>query len=125
MMPKRFSLPTLCSPTLFASLIAAALVSSCRQAPYPALDAITEADLREDVYALAGDAFLGREAGTLDELRAAAWLAEAARKAGLEPAGEDGSYLQFFPLRRLRTSDASRIEIGGRPLRLGQDVILL
>jgi hypothetical protein len=113
------------SPALLASLVAAALGSACRQESYPALDAITEADLRSDVSALAGDAFLGREAGTVDELRAAAWLVEAAREAGLEPAGADGSYLQFFPLRRVRTSDASRIEIGGEPYALWQEAVLL
>ncbi|NJD20977.1 MAG: M28 family peptidase [Gemmatimonadetes bacterium] len=112
-------------PTLLASLACAALGPSCRQGPAPALESIMEADLRQDVAALAGDAFRGREAGTLDELRAAAWLVAAARKAGLEPAGEDGSYLQFYPLRRVRTSDASSVDIGGHPLGLWQDVILL
>jgi len=88
------------------------------------MGAITEEDLRRDVTALAGDAFLGREAGTVNELRAAAWLAQRAREVGLEPAGDDGSYFQFFHLRTVRTSDASTVEIGGSSLPLWTDVIV-
>ena len=41
----------------------------------PALDAIRSEDLRRDIFFLASDAMRGREAGTLDELRASVWLA--------------------------------------------------
>ena len=63
---------------------------------------IREADLKSDLFALAGDAMRGREGGTLDELTASAWLAERARDAGMLPAGDNGTYFQFFPLLRLR-----------------------
>jgi hypothetical protein len=66
----------------------------------------------------------GREAGTLDELRASMWIAKAAREAGLEPAGVDGTYFQFWPMRRVRISDGSQISIGGRPLALWRDVVV-
>ena len=66
----------------------------------------------------------GREAGTLDELRASMWVAKAAREAGLEPAGVDGTYFQFWPIRRVRLSDASTIVVGGRPLALWRDVVV-
>ena len=72
---------------------------------------------------MAADNMRGRRAGTLDELRAGAWVAEQARKAGLEPAGDDGTYFQFFHLRRTRVSAASsRIELNGTPLILNKDV---
>lgn len=87
-----------------------------------AMSAIREVDLRRDLFALAGDAMRGREAGTIDELRASMWLAEQARAAGLEPAGEDGTYFQFFPLRRATQSANSRIELGGEALALWLDV---
>ena len=64
----------------------------------------------------------GREAGTLDELRASAWLADRAREAGLKPGGDDGSYFQFWPMRRIRTSATSRIALDGSPLSLWRDV---
>src|SRR5919108_4597883 len=75
----------------------------------PALDAITVEDIRRDLFALAGDEMRGREAGTLDELRASAWVAERAREAGLEPAGDDGTYFQFLPMRRTITSPSSMV----------------
>ena len=90
----------------------------------PALDAIREDDLRRDIFYLASDAMRGREAGTLDEMRASMWVAKAAREAGLEPAGDDGTYFQFWPMRRVRLSDASRIAIGGQPLVLWRDVVV-
>lgn len=125
-MSRRLPSPTrVFRPSLLAFLLVVLPVASCQPDPYPALETISEAELRADVYALADDAFLGREAGTLDELRAAGWLVEAARQAGLEPAGEDGSYLQFFPLRRFRQSDGSLVVIGGQPLALWKDVVVL
>ncbi len=78
--------------------------------------------LRRDLFALAGDAMRGREAGTLDELRGAVWTAERAREAGLRPAGEDGTYFQWFPLRRVRPADDSRVALDGAPLALWRDV---
>src|SRR5439155_11762473 len=66
----------------------------------------------------------GREAGTLDEMRASMWLAERAREAGLEPAGDDGTYFQFWPMRRTSLADGSRIAIGGRTLALWREAVV-
>ncbi len=91
----------------------------------PGLSLIAEAEVRRDLFALAGDDMRGREAGTLDELRASVWLAERAREAGLEPAGDDQTYFQFFSLRRLQQSNTSRIAIGGQSLNLWRDVAVM
>ncbi|MGH2897145.1 MAG: hypothetical protein ACRDMZ_00600, partial [Solirubrobacteraceae bacterium] len=91
----------------------------------PALDAITQADIRRDIFALGGDAMRGREAGTLDEMRATGWVAERAREAGLQPAGEDGTYFQWWSLRRTRLSANSQIAVGGKSLQLWKDAVLL
>jgi hypothetical protein len=101
---------------------AAAVVAlaSCSADP---IDRITEEDLREDLFALAGDETRGREGGTLDELSASVWLAQRAEEIGLEPAGDDGTYFQFFPLERTRVSSSSRVSLGGTALRLGEDVV--
>jgi hypothetical protein len=77
------------------------------------------------MFALGGDAMRGREAGTLDEMRATGWVAERAREAGLQPAGDDGTFFQWWPMRRTRLSASSQIGIGGTPLRLWKDVVLL
>ena len=91
----------------------------------PALAAIAESDVRRDLFALASDSFRGREAGTLDELRASAWVADRAREAGLQPAGDDGTYFQFWPMRRIRVSPLSRIAVGGQPLALGSEALVV
>jgi hypothetical protein len=88
------------------------------------VEAIRSADLKRDLYRLADDHFRGREAGTLDELKASTWLAEEARKAGLEPAGDDGTWFQFFSLIRERVSNRSTIKIGDRSFALWKDAIV-
>lgn len=90
----------------------------------PQLDAIREDDLRRDIFFMASDTMRGREAGTIDELRASMWVAKRAQEAGLQPAGLDGTYFQFWPMRRLRVSDGSRITLGGQPLVLWHDVVV-
>ena len=82
----------------------------------PALAAIKEADLKKDIFELAGDGFRGRRAGTPDELRAAVWVAQKAQEAGLKPAGDDGTYFQFYNIRRSRISAKSTLAINDQPL---------
>jgi len=87
----------------------------------PALSAIKETDLKRDIFELAGDSFRGRRAGTEDEMRAAAWVAHKAQEAGLKPAGDDGTYFQFFNMRRTRTADRSTLLAGNQMLVMGKD----
>ena len=94
-------------------------------AALPGLAAIREPEIRADLFALAGDAMRGREAGTIDELRASVWVAERARAAGLEPAGKDDTWYPFFPLQRTRQSSTSTIAIGDAPLTLWSDAVAI
>ncbi|MCC9138068.1 M28 family metallopeptidase [Pontibacter silvestris] len=115
----------------FSSLFVAVVASACTQPPAasssespnkpPALSSIREDELREDIFTLAGDDMRGKRAGTVDELRAAAWVAEQARQAGLKPAGDDGTYFQFFPLRRKQVAEESKLQVNGQPLTLWED----
>ncbi len=91
----------------------------------PGLGAVRDDELRRDVFAMASDAMRGREAGTLDELRAAAWVAERAREAGLQPAGDDGTYFQWWPMRRIRVAAASRVLVDGQPVALWRDAAVV
>jgi len=100
--------------------ILAAGLASCSPDP---IDQIREADLSADLFALAGDHYLGREAGTLDELTASVWLADRARDAGLEPAGDDGTYFQWFPVERFRVSEGSRVTLAESDLQVGLNVV--
>ncbi len=88
-----------------------------------AMSLIRQDDLRRDLYTLGGDSMRGREAGTLDEMRASMWLAQQMRKTGLTPRGDDGSWFQWFNMRRTRiSSTASSVHIGGRPMELWSGV---
>jgi hypothetical protein len=107
---------------LTAALAVGAVAISAQRANDP-INRITEADIKRDLFALAGDEMHGREGGTLDEMTASAWVAERAREAGLQPAGENGTYFQFFPLERYRVSPSSIVTIGGKSLRMGRDVV--
>jgi len=87
----------------------------------PALSSIKIEDLKKDLYAHADGHFKGRSAGTLDELKAAAWLAEQYKAIGLKPAGDDGSYFQFFNMWRNHLTDNSTISINNKPYTLWKD----
>ena len=85
----------------------------------PAYSLIKEADIKADMFAMAGDAMRGREAGTLDEMRASIWVGDQFAKIGLKPMGDDGTWYQWFNMRRTRISTAaSSVRIGGKPFAL-------
>ncbi|MEP7348205.1 MAG: M28 family peptidase, partial [Gemmatimonadaceae bacterium] len=60
------------------------------------------AELKTDLYAFAADSFRGRETGTPDADRAAAWIARRLQALGLEPAGDSG-YFHRVPMQSART----------------------
>ena len=93
--------------------------------PANALVSIRESDIKRDLFALAGDHFRGREGGSLDELKASVWIAEQLRAMGLHPAGDDGTFFQFFHIQRTRITETSRLSIGSHQLTHGQDAFLL
>jgi len=88
-----------------------------------AIAAIKEADLRRDLYTMAGESMRGREAGTLDELRASMWLADQFRTIGVAPKGEDGTYFQWWNMHRTRISTiSSSVTLDGRALALWTEI---
>ena len=106
------------------SIICIALLATATlfsQTP-PGLSLIRQEDLKKDLYALADGHFKGRSAGTVDELKSAAWLAEQYKTIGLKPAGDDGTYFQYFSLWRNVMSATSTIQINNTPLTLWKDV---
>ena len=88
----------------------------------PALDAVRLQDLKEDLYTLAAAHFKGRSAGTVDELKASMWLADKYRSIGLKPAGDDGTYFQYFDMWRNSIADNSTVQINNTSLQLWKDV---
>ena len=90
----------------------------------PALSAITEADLKRDLYAMSADHFRGRSAGTIDEMNASVWCADQMRAVGLKPGGDNGTYFQFFSLWRNVVSNNSSIKIGDRSFNIWKEVMV-
>jgi hypothetical protein len=90
------------------------------------MSAIREADLRRDLFAFAADGMRGREAGTVDEMRASIWVAEQLRTIGVKPAGQDGSYFQWWNMlvTRISTVSSSAV-IGGQTLTLWKEIVPL
>jgi len=88
----------------------------------PGLNLIRIEDLKKDLYAFADAHFKGRSAGTIDELKAAMWLADKYRAIGIQPAGDDGTYFQFFNLWRNHVSDRSTIKINNTTFALWKEV---
>lgn len=88
----------------------------------PGLSAIDESYLKTAIFELASDEMNGRRAGTLDELRAAVWIAQKAREAGLEPAGDNGTYFQFFSLYRTTVASNNQIKLNGNTLEMWEEV---
>lgn len=85
--------------------------------PLPPDPEIGVAELERHVAALTSDAMEGRETGTAGEARAAAYIAEVFEQIGLEPAGDDGGWLERFEFPAgvsLGTGNALRLD--GRPL---------
>ena len=91
--------------------------------PPSAMAAIRQRDIERDLGMLAGDALRGREAGTIDEMRASMWLAEEMRTIGLAPKGDLGSWFQWWNMRRTRVSStSSSVSRAGRTLALWTEI---
>ncbi len=110
------------SKQLFLILVFFISTSLFAQSTAPQLDKIQQQNLKDDLYELAGDDFRGRRGGELGEMRASVWVAQKAREAGLKPAGEDGTYFQFFNIKRSRVANRSAISVNGKTLDLWKEI---
>ncbi|MCP2026878.1 hypothetical protein L1276_002022 [Flavobacterium sp. HSC-32F16] len=105
-------------------LIASGGIAFSQTIKKPLVSAITVKDLKTDMYQMAGDHFNGREAGTLDELKVSMWLAEKAKQAGMLPAGDDGTFFQFFDLYRHQVTANTKFKIGSKSYKLWNEVLV-
>ncbi|HEY9228967.1 MAG TPA: hypothetical protein VIP11_20110, partial [Gemmatimonadaceae bacterium] len=111
------------TPFLAFAFLAASTIGAQTVKVPAAMTSIREADLKRDMYALGGDALRGREAGTLDEMRASIWLADEMAKIGVKPFGDNGTWFQWWDMRRTRLSSvSSSVEFRGKPLALWSDI---
>jgi hypothetical protein len=105
-------------------LIVNGSVSLAQVIKKPLVGAITTEDLKADLYQMAGDHFNGREAGTLDELKVSMWLAKKAEASGMVPAGDDGTFFQFFDLYRHQITSNTNFKIGQKSYALWKEVLV-
>lgn len=79
----------------------------------------------QETTALAGDALEGRDAGSPGYDAAARIVAAAFAKAGLKPAGANGSFFQTVPMADVTVEPAgTSLTLAGMPLRLLHDYVL-
>lgn len=115
------------SRAALAVLAAAACTRSPANTPAPGAApaashaAISAADLRSRLYAYADDSMRGRQAGTIDNIRSTAWIAEQVKRIGLQPAGDNGTYFQDVPLIRRELAANSSLSVDGTPFTLWTD----
>ncbi|MGH7627081.1 MAG: hypothetical protein ACREOJ_17420, partial [Gemmatimonadaceae bacterium] len=83
------------APAVFDPYVPAARM----HAPQPTTADITPADLRTRLYIFSDDSMLGREAGTLGNVKGTTYIASEIQKMGLVPAGDNGTYFQTIPLK--------------------------
>jgi Zn-dependent M28 family amino/carboxypeptidase len=84
----------------------------------PAIEAITAADLNNQIKTLASDEFEGRSPGTHGEDLTVAYLTGQFEKMGLKPGNPDGTYIQKVPLVGYTSDVKTEITANGRKLAL-------
>ncbi len=92
---------------LLALLAASSAAASAQTSAHPRDGQIHDADTRawwHTTEYLSSDAMEGRDTGSAAYARAAQYVAERFRQAGLQPAGENGSYLQQVPLHEVQVT---------------------
>jgi hypothetical protein len=102
-----------------------AILTAC--APVLIRDGLTSPDetaLRTHLFAFAHDSMLGRRAGMESGVKASRYIAERLARAGLEPAGDNGSFYQALPLVRIRSESASTLIVADERLRWGTDFVV-
>ncbi len=98
----------------FASLFFAPTLSA--QDISSAVNSITPEDIRAKIGVIAHDSMQGRNTPSPGLDMTAAWIADQFQSYGLEPGGDDGSFIQHYPLKRTQLDlVASSIAIEGGP----------
>ncbi|HET7456005.1 MAG TPA: M28 family peptidase [Gemmatimonadaceae bacterium] len=92
-------------------------------APRPTSAPISPVDLMTRLYVFADDSMLGREAGTIGNVKGTDYIAAEARRLGLRPAGDGGTYFQTIPMvvRAIDPRSSLAIDGGGAPLQVWRD----
>ena len=96
-----------------------------KHTPQPTTAAITAEDLMTRLYIFADDSMMGREAGTIGNVKGTDYIASEAKKIGLIPAGDNGTYFQTIPLKVRSIDPASTFKVGNVTLAYGTDWVAI
>jgi Zn-dependent M28 family amino/carboxypeptidase len=99
-----------------APVLALAALVACRRAPAPSTEDISAGRIAAHVRFLADDLIEGRGVASRGEALATAYIASQLAQAGLEPAGDNGTYFQRVPLVSVETLTSSTLTWNNRPL---------
>jgi hypothetical protein len=92
-----------------------------KHAAQPTTADITAQDLMTRLYIFADDSMQGREAGTIGNMKGTDYIASEAKKIGLIPAGDNGTYFQTIPLKIRAVDPSSAFKAGDNALAYGTD----
>ncbi len=93
--------------------------------PHPTTPAITAADLMTRLYIYADDSMQGRETGQIGNVKATDYIAAEARRLGLKPAGDSGTYFQTLPIKTRTFDSTSTFVVNGGGLAPYTDYLAL
>jgi hypothetical protein len=124
-----YRLSRLLGPLGVALAAASPLIAQSRPTIQRAVETISATHFRAGVGALSDDSMRGRDTPSPELEKTALWVAAEFRRLHLRPAGDQGSYLQRFQLRRSRPDSAYALTVTGRGAtrewRLGRDVAVV
>ncbi len=93
-------------------------------APKPTSTAVSAEDLRTRLFQFADDSMRGRELGDIGNVKGTAYIASELKRLGLEPAGDNGGYLQLVPVVERGFDAGSRLTIGDQALEAWKDYLV-
>lgn len=84
--------------------------------PTATSSAIDVHDLQVRLYQFADDSMMGRQIGRLGNYKGTSYIAAEAKKMGLVPAGDNGTYFQVLPYHIRKFTNHSRLTVDGNPM---------
>jgi hypothetical protein len=93
--------------------------------PRPTTIDITAEDARTRAYIVADDSMEGRDTGRRGGVRSARYIAAELKRLGLEPAGDNGTYLQQIPWVSRTPDTTAVLRVGEQALHWGIDFLVL
>jgi len=100
---------------LILPIVLACILNLHSGAQFVFTDSAVTARIRHDVYVLADDSMLGRQAGTRGETKSIDFITGRLKEAGIQPWRSSG-YLQPFTRSLIQITRVPRLEVAGKPM---------